>query len=260
MTAPAGMRRLEGKVIVIAGGGTANGIGAGTAERLASEGARVVVGDLSGERAEAVAARIRAAGGEALGRAFDVTDEPSVGALVQCAVDYYGGLDGLQVNVADLVVHRRDGDALELELAVFDRVIAVGLRGHLLCTRAALPRLLARGGGAIVYTTSAAAFIGEPKRVSYAMAKSGVHALMRHVATRWGKDGIRANAIAPGMVPTEANDGAPPERFERALRGTRSRRLGRPEDIAAMTALLLSDDGEWINGQMLSVDGGATIR
>ena len=252
------MTRFAGKVILIAGGGT--GIGAGTALRLASEGARVVIGDLSAERAQAVAAKVEAAGGRAIGRAFDVTDESTVAALVAAAVDAFGGLDGLQINVADLVVHRRDTDALDLDLAVFDRVIAVSLRGHLLCTRHALPRLLARGGGAIVYTTSAAAFIGEPKRVSYAMAKSGVHALMRHVATRWGKEGIRANAIAPGMVRTEANASAPPERFERALRGTRSRRLGTPEDIAAAAALLMSADGEWINGQVLSVDGGATIR
>jgi NAD(P)-dependent dehydrogenase (short-subunit alcohol dehydrogenase family) len=252
------MRRLENKVIIIAGGGT--GIGAGTAQRLANEGARVVVGDLSAERAHAVATKIRAAGGAAIGRAFDVTDEPTVAALTQTAVAEFGGLDGLQINVADLVVHRNDTDALSLELAVFDRVVAVSLRGHLLCTRHALPHLLARGGGAIVYTTSAAAFIGEPKRVSYAMAKSGIHALMRHVATRWGKEGVRANAIAPGMVPTEANAQAPAERFDRALRGTRSRRLGRPEDIAAVVAMLMSDDGEWINGQVLSVDGGATIR
>ena len=249
------MTRFAGKVILIAGGGT--GIGAGTALRLASEGARVVIGDLSAERAQAVAAKVEAAGGRAIGRAFDVTDESTVAALVAAAVDAFGGLDGLQINVADLVVHRRDTDALDLDLAVFDRVIAVSLRGHLLCTRHALPRLLARGGGAIVYTTSAAAFIGEPKRVSYAMAKSGVHALMRHVATRWGKEGIRANAIAPGMVRTEANASAPPERFERV---PRSRRLGTPEDIAAATALLMSADGEWINGQVLSVDGGATIR
>ncbi|MET0984563.1 MAG: SDR family oxidoreductase [Steroidobacteraceae bacterium] len=252
------MRRLEGKVIVIAGGGT--GIGAGTAARLAHEGARVVIGDLSTERAQAVAARIEEDGGEAFGCAFDVTDEPTVASLMQTAVDRFGGLDGLQINVADLVIHRNDTDALDVDLDVFDRVVAVSLRGHLLCTRSALPHLLARQGGAIVYTTSAAAFMGEPKRVSYAMAKSGIHALMRHVATRWGKQGIRANAIAPGMVATEANVNAPPERFERALRGTRSQRLGRPEDIASVVAMLMSAEGEWINGQVLSVDGGATIR
>lgn len=252
------MRRLEGKVIIIAGGGT--GIGRGTAKRLASEGASVVIGDLSAERAQIVADDIVAAGGQAVGCGFDVTDEPTVAALVQTAVDTYGGLDGMQINVADLVIHRRDGDALATDLEVFDRVIAVSLRGHLLCTRHALPHLLARGGGAIVYTSSAAAFLGEPKRFSYAMAKAGVHALMRHVASRWGKEGIRANVIAPGMVPTEANMNAPASRFEGALKGTRSTRLGKPEDIAAVVAMLMSADGEWINGQVFSIDGGATIR
>lgn len=252
------MQRLTDKTIIVAGGG--GGIGAGTALRLASEGAHVVIGDLSAERATAVAAKISAAGGKAVGCAFDVTDEATVARLMDTAINSFGGIDGLQINVADLVIHRRDSDALSVELDVFDRVIAVGLRGHFLCTRHVLPHLLARGGGAIVYTTSAAAFIGENKRVSYAMAKSGIHALMRHVATRWGKEGIRANAIAPGMVPTEANADAPPERFAMALRGTRSARLGKPDDIAAVTAMLMSADGEWINGQTISVDGGATIR
>lgn len=252
------MRRFENKVIVIAGGGT--GIGAGTALRVASEGAQVIIGDLSVDRAASAAARIRKAGGDAIGCAFDVTDEPTVAALMQAAIERFGGIDGMQVNVADLVVHRIDTDALSLDLAVFDRVIAVSLRGYLLCTRYALPHLLARGGGAIVYTSSAAAFLGEPKRVSYAMAKAGIHALARHVATRWGKEGVRANVIAPGMVQTESNADSPPGRLEGALRGVRSPRLGRPEDVAAAAAMLMSADGEWINGQVISVDGGVTIR
>ena len=252
------MRRFENKVIVIAGGGT--GIGAGTALRVASEGAHVIIGDLSADHAASAAARICDGGGDAIGCAFDVTDEPTVAALMQTAIERFGGIDGMQVNVADLVVHRIDTDALSLDLAVFDRVIAVSLRGYLLCTRYALPHLLARGGGAIVYTSSAAAFLGEPKRVSYAMAKAGIHALARHVATRWGKEGVRANVIAPGMVQTESNADSPPGRLEGALRGVRSPRLGRPEDVAAAAAMLMSADGEWINGQVISVDGGVTIR
>lgn len=252
------MRRLEGKSIVIAGGGT--GIGRGAAYRLASEGASVVVGDLSAENAEKVAAHIRAEGGKALGVAFDLTDEPTVDALVQTAANEFGGLDGIHINAADLKAHRFDTNALDIDMAIFDRVVAVNLRGHLLATRYALPLLLERGGGAIVYTSSAAAYLGEPKRMAYAMTKSGTHALMRHVASKWGKSGIRANVLCPGMVPTEANNTAPPERFEGALRGTRSVRLGTPEDLAAMVAHLMSVDGEWINGQVFSIDGGATIR
>jgi NAD(P)-dependent dehydrogenase (short-subunit alcohol dehydrogenase family) len=121
--------------------------------------------------------------------------------------------------------------------------------------------MLERGGGAIVYTSSGAAFIGEAERPSYAMAKAGIHALMRHVASRWGKAGIRANVVAPGFVLTENNLKTMPEQLKvLALGKTRSTRTGKPEDIAAMACLLLSDDGEWINGQVISVDGGATMR
>lgn len=252
------MRRLEGKSIVIAGGGT--GIGRGTAYRLAAEGAGVVVGDLSGENAEKVAAQIRSDGGKAVGVAFDLTDEPTIARLMQAAVDEYGGLDGAHINAADLKAHRFDTNALEIDMEIFDRVVAVNLRGHLLATRHALPHILERGGGALVYTSSAAAYLGEPKRMSYAMTKSGTHALMRHVASKWGKQGVRANVLCPGMVKTEANENAPESRFEGALKGTRSVRLGTPDDLAAMVAHLMSADGEWINGQVFSIDGGATIR
>jgi NAD(P)-dependent dehydrogenase (short-subunit alcohol dehydrogenase family) len=252
------MTRLESKNIIVAGGGT--GIGAGTAKRLASEGANVIVGDLSLERAEAVAYDIVASGGQAIGRAFDLVDESTVERLIQSSIDQFGGLDGIHINAADLVAHRQDYDVLTVDMAIFDRVMAVNLRGHFLCTRYALPAMLERGGGSIVYTSSAAAYIGEPKRVSYAMSKSGVHALMRHVATGWGKQNIRANVVCPGMVPTEANWDAPASRFEKALKGHRSPRLGKPEDIAGMVALLMSSDGEWINGQVINVDGGVTLR
>lgn len=121
--------------------------------------------------------------------------------------------------------------------------------------------MLARGGGALVYTSSAAAFIGEPERPSYAMAKSGINALMRHVASKWGKKGVRANAVAPGLVITEKNQqNLEPSFRAMALKVTRSSRLGLPDDIAGMVAFLMSADGEWINGQVISVDGGATLR
>jgi NAD(P)-dependent dehydrogenase (short-subunit alcohol dehydrogenase family) len=181
--------------------------------------------------------------------------------MVQLAVEAFGGLDLIHVNAADLSVIFKDSNAVDVDLAVFDQTITVNLRGHLLCTRAAIPELLKRGGGAIVYTTSGAAFIGEEERPCYAMAKAGLNALMRHVASRWGRHGIRANCVAPGFVLTENNSKTLPEGFaDAAVKRTRSTRLGKPEDIAAMVALLLSDAGEWINGQVISVDGGATMR
>jgi NAD(P)-dependent dehydrogenase (short-subunit alcohol dehydrogenase family) len=154
-----------------------------------------------------------------------------------------------------------DSNVLDIDLAIWDRTQAVNLRGFLLCTRHVVPQFLERGAGAIVYTSSAASFVGEPERPAYAAAKSGVNALMRHVASRFGKQHIRANAIAPGLVISDQmSEVIPHELQQRSLKGTRSWRLGHPRDIAAMVAFLLSDDGEWVNGQVISVDGGVTLR
>jgi NAD(P)-dependent dehydrogenase (short-subunit alcohol dehydrogenase family) len=253
------VRRLSDKVFIVAGG--SSGIGAATAHRLAQEGGTVLVAGLDGEAAEKVASHVIQEGGCASGFACDIADEASVARLFETAEQRFGGLDGIHINAADMQTLLRDTDALDVPLEVFDRTIAVNLRGHLLCTRHAIPLLLKRGGGSIVYTSSGAAFYGEATRVSYAVSKSGLHALMRHVASRWGKDGIRANAVAPGLVITEQlRDNFPRELAESVLKQTRSPRLGRSEDIAAMVAMLMSSDGFWINGQVISVDGGTTLR
>lgn len=253
------MRGLQGKVIIVAGGAT--GIGAATAVRLAEHGASVVIGDVNVAGAEQVAAEIHAKGGEALPVVFDISDDRSVQDLIRAAVSAYGGLDGIHVNAANLALCARDTDAVDIDLGIFDETMAVNLRGHLLCTRHAVPELLKRGGGAIVYTSSGAAFVGEAERVAYAVSKAGINALMRHVASRWGKAGIRSNAIAPGMVMTAgALEHIPPEVQAALIQAGRSPRLGYPEDIAGMTAFLLSDDGYWVNGQVISVDGGITMR
>ncbi|GHO71136.1 putative short-chain type dehydrogenase/reductase y4lA [Ktedonobacter sp. SOSP1-52] len=252
------MRGLNNKVAVVAGGG--GGIGAATAIRLAEEGATVVVGDLDGGAAQAIATRIQENGGRAISVQFDMSDDASVGSLVKVAIDTYGGLDLMHANAADFSQIYLDTDVLTVPLEIFDRTLAVNLRGYVLCTRHALPELLKRRG-AIVYTTSAAAYIGEPERVSYGVSKSGINALMRHVASRWGKEGIRANAVAPGLVLTEKTRDTIPDEFKAyAINLTRSTRLGEPADIAAMVTFLFSDDGAWINGQVISVDGGATLR
>jgi NAD(P)-dependent dehydrogenase (short-subunit alcohol dehydrogenase family) len=248
-------------VAVLAGG--AGGIGTATSVRLAEEGALVMVGDLDGAAAAVVADRITAGGGRAQAVQVDVSDEASVQALMAAAVDAFGGIDALHVNAADLAPATifGDTDALTVPLDLFDHTIAVDLRGHLLCTRHALPHLLERGGGAIVYTSSAAAFVGEPLRPSYAMAKSGVNALARHVASAWGKQGIRANCVAPGLVlHGEVAARSSEELRSSAFKRGRSNRMGTPEDVAAMVTMLLSDDASWVNGQVISVDGGSTIR
>jgi NAD(P)-dependent dehydrogenase (short-subunit alcohol dehydrogenase family) len=253
------MRGLKGKVAVIAGAAT--GIGKATAIRLSEEGAHLVLGDINVAGIDDVARHVNESGGKAVAARCDIADDDSVKALVGLAVATYGGLDFMHANAADLKVVLSDTTAVDVPLEVFDRTIAVNLRGHLLCTRHAIPEILKRGGGAIVYTSSAASYAGEPERVSYAVSKSGINALMRHVASRWGKEGIRANAIAPGVVITEATStGIPDDMKQMILAMSRSTRLGEPKDIAAMVAMLFSDDGEWINGQVVSVDGGVILR
>ena len=253
--------RLQDKAILVIGAGS--GIGAATVRRLAAEGARVAVGDINLPAAEAVAADIVRQGAQAFPVPIDVADETSVQAAVATTLGRFGRLDGVHVNAADMRVILQDSDALAEDLAAFDRTIAVNLRGHLLCTRAVLPHLLRSGGGAIVYTSSGAAVAGEPTRPAYAVAKGGLEALMRHVASKWGRDGITANCVAPGLTITpemEASGGFPKELVEQMLGSTPHRRLGRVEDIAGVVALLLSEDGRWVNGQVWHVNGGILMR
>jgi NAD(P)-dependent dehydrogenase (short-subunit alcohol dehydrogenase family) len=250
------MRGLSGQAVLMAGG--AGGIGSATSLRLGTEGARIAVGDVDRGAAEAVAARIKEGGGEAFGLYLDIGDEKSVMSAIRATVEAFGGLDAADLSQATIT---NDTDALSIDLEVFDRTIRTNLRGHFLCTKHAVPELLQRGGGGLVYTSSAAAFIGEAERPSYAVAKSGINALVRHVASKWGKEGIRANAIAPGLVLTDRiQESIDPSFRAMALKGARSPRLGRPDDVAAMVAFLMSSDGEWVNGQVISVDGGATMR
>ncbi len=252
-------QRLHEKVIIVAGGAT--GIGAATAVKLSQAGAAVVIGDVNLSGAENVVAQINRGGGRAKAVNCDISDDRSVAAMIKVAVDSYGGLDGIHINAADLSIIAEDADALSIPMEIFDRTLAVDLRGHLLCTRHALPQLLKRGGGALVYTSSDAAFMGEPMRLAYGVAKAGINALMRHVASRWGKQGVRANSISPGFILTEAATANVGEQERKLLSdATRSPRLGKPEDIAGAVVFLMSQEGEWINGQTISVNGGILLR
>ena len=166
------------------------------------------------------------------------------------------------MNFACLADGNPEWGILELPLEVFDEVLRVNARGFYLCTRAALPSMLKQGGGSIVYTSSAAAHAAGPAQLSYAMSKAASHALMRHVATRFGPQGVRANAIAPALTVGPKLEAHMPQQFiDWARSGARIKsRVGRPNDIAAIGALLLSDDGSYITGQVISVDGGTTVR
>ena len=253
------MKRLEGKTILVAGGG---GIGGGLARRFASEGANVVLGDVELEKAKKVADEIVAAGGSAVTTHLDGSDEASASAAVTLASETFGGLDGMHANFANFIEQDDSVGLLELPMADFDETMRVNLRGYLVCSRAAIPALLERGGGSVIYTSSPAACKGEPIRLAYAVAKAGVEAIMRHVANRYGAQGIRPNCIAPGTTlheKVEAQLDEPTKDWLRDLAILKSR-FGRPEDIAAIAALLMADEGSYITGQVIGVDGGIVMR
>ena len=255
-----GLQGLTDKVAIVVGGAT--GIGAATAARLGAEGCRVVVGDIAEDAAQSTAERVAAAGGTAAHVSFDLADPGSVSGLIDAAATTYGGVDLLFNVGADMSTIRADTDVVDIEFDVWDRVMAVNLRGYVAAMKYAIPAMLERGGGAIVNMSSAAAFQGEPARPAYATAKAGIGALTRHVASRWGKEGVRCNAVAPGFTATEVIRSVPqwPELQAGALKRIRGTRVGDPGDIAALVAFLLSAEGEWINGQVVNIDGGTVLR
>lgn len=252
------MKNLQGKCILVCGGAT--GIGAATVRRLCEEGARVGIGDLNIETAEALARDMCAAGGEAAAWHYDQAEVATIDDLVSAAVERFGGLDGLFANVADIGAVMVDGDILSNDSAFWERTLKVNLVGTAMLVRATLPHLLERGGGAMVLTSSDAGVVGEPERPAYAASKAGVNSLCRHVASKWGRQGIRCNTVSPGFVLTEQMDANMDQQMKDwMLKGARSTRHGAPRDIAGAVAFLLSDDGEWVNGQVWRVNGGVSF-
>ncbi len=250
--------RLKGEVIIVAGGG---GIGNVLARRYAREGAGIVLGDIIGDHALQVAAEIRAEGFQAVGTTLDGGDDGSIGKMVALAKSEYGKLTGFHANyVTVLDPHGNSG--VDMDLADYDEMMRVNLRGYLLCTRHAIPAMIENGGGSLVFTSSVEAFMGAPLRFTYAMGKAALHALMRNIAVRYGPDGIRTNVITPGLiVHPKLEAGMPPGAIEYALSRTALKtRVGRPEDIAAMGAYLLSSEAGYVTGQVMTVDGGGTMR
>jgi NAD(P)-dependent dehydrogenase (short-subunit alcohol dehydrogenase family) len=260
---------LDGKVAVIIG--SATGIGAATAKLMATEGARVAVADINRTGADAVASDIRAAGGDATAFTVDIADQAGVEKMINGAAAKYGGIDVLHNSAAALVpeVHGRDRatDALNLDLAVWDRTMAVNLRGYLLSCKYAVPFMLKRGRGSIINTTSTAGMRGLPVLGAYSVSKAGIIALTRHIARAYGKQGIRCNAVNPAAQPSSpasASETAQKyfsaESQARRLERLMTPRLGTYEDAANTIVFLASDRAEMITGQVITVDGGSSVN
>jgi NAD(P)-dependent dehydrogenase (short-subunit alcohol dehydrogenase family) len=248
---------LEGKVVVLSGG--ASDIGRATASSLAAAGAAVTIGDVGPDRAAAVADAVEAEGGRALGVECDVREDESVAELVARAVEAFGGVDGVDHNAA-WSHPRLDTDAVDVDLGVWERAIETTTRGALLLARHAVPAMAARGGGSIVTISSGTSTIGESTRVAYGVSKAALNQLTRHLAVRYGRDGIRANAIAPGFILTEtAKTNVPADIQHRLAEANPMRRLGTPDDIARVVVFLCSDAASYVNGQVVHVDGGHQI-
>lgn len=255
------MRGLKGKTFLVAGGAT--GIGAGTAQRLAEEGASVAVGDINIAGASATVERITADGGQAIAVEFDLADDHSIRQLVDRTLDEFGAIHGLHNVGADLSESNlgRDTTVLDTDLEVWDRTLDVNLLGYVRTIRAVLPHLIDQGSGSIVNTSSGGSLGTDPMHVAYNAAKAAVNQLTRHVANNWGGIGIRCNGVMPGLVRGETQERQNDQLLQQMfLKAARTTRLGRPADLAAVTAFLLSDEGEWVNGQVWYIGGASHMR
>lgn len=254
------MKRLEGKVAVISG--SSGGIGAATARRLAAEGAKVVVADINLAGAEKTAEQVRAAGGECTAHHLDLNDEGSIKALIADTVAQYGRLDVLFNNAADTRGETmvRDAAIEFMDADVWDGVFRINTRGTMLMIKHALPHMVKLGSGSIINTSSGASLRGDLFRPAYAASKAAVNVLTEYVAAQYGKKGIRCNVVSPGLVVTETTRENQGHNLDLYLAHHLTPRLGEPEDLAAMVALLASDDGRFVTAQVIPVDGGISTH
>ena len=253
------MKRLHGKVVLITG--ASSGIGKASAKLFAAEGATLGLMDVKEEDGQAVAQAILTDGGRAKFILTDVTDRDQISNAIEIFVDEFGGVDVLYNNAGGAT--SRDDHLLNMPLDEFDAAISLNLFGPFAACRFVIPQMEKRGGGSIINTASIRSMIGTTGADGYTSAKGGIVTLTRALALQCASKGIRVNAIAPGAVLTErvkalmaaGNDSGPDEKMiEKHILG-----LGEPEMVAPAALFFACDESRWITGQILPVDGGASI-
>jgi len=251
------MFSMQGKTAIVTG--SSRGIGRAIAVAYARAGARVVVTSRKLDACEAVVREIAAEGGEAIALACNISDKEQIHALVERTESAFGPADVLVCNAA---VNPFYGPLSEISDAAFAKVLDVNIVSNLWLVNRVAPKMAERGGGSIVIISSIAGLTGSRVLGAYAISKAADMQLARNLALEWGKQGIRANCIAPGLVKTDFAKALwdNPKTLAAALAASPLSRIGEPEDIAGAALLLGSDAGRFITGTTLVVDGGATIR
>jgi NAD(P)-dependent dehydrogenase (short-subunit alcohol dehydrogenase family) len=249
--------KLAGKVAIVTGAG--NGLGAECARVLASHGALLAIVDIHAEAAQAVAAEIEAAGGQAIAIATDVSSEAQIQAMAAAVMARFGRIDILHNNAAALGNAQRAGDreVCNVDIGAWDVAMDVNARGAMLCCKHTVPQMLKNGGGSIIFSTSGFGWQGDITLTAYAASKAALMALARSVAAQYGKQGIRANAIVIGFVLNEhAQKSVPAEIKQILLDQHLTPQLGSPRQIADTVAFLASEESAFITGAVIPVDGG----
>ncbi len=245
--------RLKDKVTIITGAGS--GIGRGTALLFAGEGAKVVVADVNRKGGEDTVNEIRQNGGEAFFALLDISNREQIKIVVNETLDKYGKIDVL-INNAGII---QDALVVKMTEEQWDRVISIDLKGPFNCIQAVVGSMIEKGGGEIINVSSIVGLYGNVGQTNYAAAKAGLIGMTKTLAKELGKKGIRVNAIAPGFIITPMTSGIPEKILEMMKEKTPLKRLGKPEDVANTLLFLASDEASFINGAVISVDGGLLI-
>lgn len=253
------MISLEGKVAIVTGG--ANGIGEATVRTMVGLGAHVVIADVDEARSRALVAELTEAGGSVISCRADILVEDDIAAMIETAVQRFGGLDILHNNAGIPRTIAPDCEIVDLPVDWWYKTLAGHLTSAMLGCKYAIPHMIARGGGAIVNTSSSSALAATVDLPSYGVAKAGLHQLTREVAATYGRNNIRCNAVVPGAVLTErGRKTLPPDIFQLFATESVLPRLAGPQDIANVAVFLASDASAMITGQAIVVDGGMMIK